>query len=402
MFRRKTPQTTVKESSEPIRNAGPDRQAMTQDMRSQGWRARKKEQEEREWKALVHTVRTNETSSSGIWSPSRSASAQRFESLVALPLPDESRSITQSGPGMQPIHLAIRMNSPDLVKMLLNAGADIDCIDDSGNQPIHSASRFIDNPELMHLLIGGGADIEAEDLFGDKPLALSCRYGHLGNVQNLLSFDATISSSLLRKAVSSLHDAIVRELLNRCADTEAQCPRTGKTPLLVLATKTAIREKDVSAESNIIRLLHVSGADFKVQDHKGNSCLHLLAKRQWSEMSIDKALHNEEVIRYAIGCGANVNAANAQRETPLLLAARNLNVRLCELFMETGAHNLTEPEIVRLKLEMAMGRPQLDLDQMRNSKHQNTVAQNIRAQQLLQLFQSSTRQRESSRNRQII
>ena len=387
MFKTKDPQTIVKESSEPIRNAGPDGQGMTQDMHSQGWRAREKEQEEREWEALVHTIRANKISGLGIWSPSHSTSAQRFESLAALPLQDESRSVMQSGHGMQPLHLAIRMNCPDVVKTLLHAGADINCIDDSGNQPVHAASRFIDNPELMHILIGEGADIEAEDLFGDKPLALSCRYGHLGDVQTLLGFDATVSSSLLRKAVSSLHDAIVRELLNHGADTEARCPRTGRTPLLVLAAKTALREREFPAESNIIRLLHLSGANFKAQDHKGNSFLHLLAKRQWSEMSIDKALHVEDMIRYAIDYGANVNAANAQRETPLLLAARNLNVRLYELFMEMGAHSLTEPEIVRLKLDLATGRPQLDLNQMRKSKHQNPVARNIRARQLLQLFQ---------------
>jgi len=339
------------------------------------------------WKDLVANMRSNGHTGISTQNPSPPMSRQQQKSILLPSLENHTCSYMQDSQGVQPVHIALRMNSPEVVKMLLDAGADIHCIDGFCYQPIHSASAYIENPNIIRMLVRSGANVEAEGLFGDKPLMLSCRHGHVGTVRALLDLGATISPCLLRKVVASLHDTIVRELLAHGANPDTQCLRAGKTLLLILAARASTSDGAFSAESNILRMLHLYGADFNTHDHKGNTVLHVLAKRQWLELSVDKSLHEEALIHHVLDFGADVNAMNAERETPLFLAARKLNVWLFELFIDRGARKLTESEMVRLKLDLAAARLDRDGPQDHRTRKQIVEGRKIRIQQILQLSQ---------------
>jgi ankyrin repeat protein len=67
-----------------------------------------------------------------------------------------------------PLHLAIYSNFSKIVRMLIDAGADVEAKTNSGMTPLHWAS-YKDNIELAKLLLDAGADLEAKDNEGNMP-----------------------------------------------------------------------------------------------------------------------------------------------------------------------------------------------------------------------------------------
>ncbi len=63
-------------------------------------------------------------------------------------------------------------STPKIVKMLLEAGADVHSISDWGKTPLHAAASK-GNAEIIQLLLAAGADVHAKDKNGNKPGAYS-------------------------------------------------------------------------------------------------------------------------------------------------------------------------------------------------------------------------------------
>lgn len=61
--------------------------------------------------------------------------------------------------------------NPEVLQVLLNAGADVNARDDAGGTAFMYAVLYNDNPEpLLALLLEAGADINAQDDFGGTAL----------------------------------------------------------------------------------------------------------------------------------------------------------------------------------------------------------------------------------------
>ncbi|KAL8713773.1 MAG: hypothetical protein Q9220_002300 [cf. Caloplaca sp. 1 TL-2023] len=60
--------------------------------------------------------------------------------------------------GISLMHTASRMRNTDLVKLLIQQGADVNAPDEDGITPLHGALSFEDNYQLARLLIEAGAD----------------------------------------------------------------------------------------------------------------------------------------------------------------------------------------------------------------------------------------------------
>ena len=80
----------------------------------------------------------------------------------------------------------------NIVQLLLDAGADIETRDDSGDTPLIIAS-YKGRTEVVKLLVDAGADIEAMDDAGDTPLYTASEQGHAPTVQLLLSKGAQVN-----------------------------------------------------------------------------------------------------------------------------------------------------------------------------------------------------------------
>ena len=282
-----------------------------------------------------------------------SASIRRCESVVMHPLrSEEYLAIHSCFQETWPLHIAIRTDSVEVVKILIEAGVDVNRSNGSNRQPIHVASEYVDDPDMIRLLVQSGANIESEDYFGERSLALACRTGHLGNVQTLLNLGASISHSNFRKAVINLRHDIVRELLIYGANPDSRCLKTGKTALLALCARRTVSKGEFPMESNTVRRLLFAGADFKARDFQGNGALHLLCKRLWLEGSVDRAVHEEALVHLVLDRGADIHGLNLERQSPLFIAAKHLNILLIRVLVDKGADRLRESKIVRLGLDI--------------------------------------------------
>ena len=68
--------------------------------------------------------------------------------------------------------------TPLNIRLLLEAGADVNQADDDGTTPLMLACRWADDPAIIRLLLESGADIFARDAEGDTPYDYARRSGH--------------------------------------------------------------------------------------------------------------------------------------------------------------------------------------------------------------------------------
>ncbi|TCM95864.1 ankyrin repeat protein [Paenibacillus sp. BK033] len=89
-------------------------------------------------------------------------------------------------PSNTALHAAIAgERSLEVIKLLLAKGADTTILDSNGHTCLHSAAFHDDNLEMIRLLMEHGADANASADGGDTPLSLAVQQGH-ENVASLL------------------------------------------------------------------------------------------------------------------------------------------------------------------------------------------------------------------------
>lgn len=69
----------------------------------------------------------------------------------------------RDGAGWTPLHLAAQAGRADVVRVLLERGADVDARDDRGGTPLHRA-LWHGQGDVAAVLIGGGADPDGNGL----------------------------------------------------------------------------------------------------------------------------------------------------------------------------------------------------------------------------------------------
>lgn len=170
--------------------------------------------------------------------------------------------------GYEPaLHAAISIDEPDLVKMLLEKGADIESINWDGRTALHEAAF---RSKIVELLLKKGANVEARDKNGETPL--------------LLYSDG-------RGTVDT-----ITLLLNAGADIRATDPQ-GKTPLHHAAEALENSNKPLE----IIKLLIMHGADPNAVDKEGKKPLDLAKTgRNSLTKEIDRVLvpYSQAVVDY--------------------------------------------------------------------------------------------------------
>jgi ankyrin repeat protein len=158
------------------------------------------------------------------------------EGVVAevVRLLDEDGRLVEARQTLTPLFIAALRGHVDVVRLLLERGADSEASDDRGLTPLHYSLFPSGNEEVVELLLDWGADASMIGPMGSTPLMLASSEGKTGAVKRLLR-------------------SLGRQGLNTQADSGA----------------TAFWGACNMGFADIARLLLLGGADHTIAHHNG-------------------------------------------------------------------------------------------------------------------------------------
>ena len=183
--------------------------------------------------------------------------------------------------------------------------------------PLHYAAA-LQTPEIARLLIEHGADVNAEDMAGTTPLLAAVGGSHLATLRLLIEHGAnaraaerTSGQNALMRGVYDVK--VARLLLDHGVDVDAR-DRSGRTALMQCYSP------------QVTALLVERGADINARDVQGATALLMAARYQQTEC-----------VRLLLQHGADVDVVDSQAETPLSVARTTRSAPLIALLIGAGA-----------------------------------------------------------------
>jgi ankyrin repeat protein len=182
-----------------------------------------------------------------------------------------------------PLHVA---QASEVVKLLLQFGAHVDCRDESGRTPLQCCA-YRGEPrggsvELFKSLLDGGADVNAQSNAGHTALHYTAMYGFVEHMPLLLARGAPIDSrkpngiTPLLDAVGCSQPISVKFLLQNGADPSVKNKENGSI-LHIAASRSDIATMKVLGAANLREL------DIEAKDCVGKT------SRQCFEERLDKS-----------------------------------------------------------------------------------------------------------------
>lgn len=99
------------------------------------------------------------------------------ELLIAGADVNGGREFGVDADGGSPLHKAVYYEKPELVQLLLDAGADVSVLSYGGLTPLHFAAMN-DNCTIINMLLSAGADKRAKDDDGDTAADIAAQRGN--------------------------------------------------------------------------------------------------------------------------------------------------------------------------------------------------------------------------------
>jgi ankyrin repeat protein len=217
------------------------------------------------------------------------------------------------------LHLAADSGNPEVLRSLIERGADPDAQNKDQETPLFLASRK-GRLEAARLLSELVTDINHQDLLGHTPLHVAAENGHYDIARLLLDCGADVNAreknfrTPLHLAVEL---AVTRVLLERGAEVDAR-DEMDWTPLHFASQQGHLE---------LMRLLLRHGADVFARDNEDQTVLHKASEHG-----------DPDVVRWLIDRKVDPSAEDEDKETPLFPASRNGKLEATQLLLDAGAN----------------------------------------------------------------
>ena len=273
--------------------------------------------------------------------------------LLLLPLTVSAADIdARPTDGTAPLHWAVRNDDLATADKLIRAGADVKVADRYGVTPLYLACTNASVPMIRKLLDAGADPNAAYATNGETPImtvihaednvdALKALLDHGANV-NLK--DTVVGETALMWAVRENRSASAKLLLDRAAELDVRT-RIGKTP--------ASRPPNAGGGSHGAGIVRSGWPDRGFQDATPGGMTALLYAARAILVRPSRAL---------VDAKANVNLAEANGLTPLMLAILNNHIDLANDLLQRGADVNVRDSWGRTPLWAAVELRNLDID----------------------------------------
>ena len=194
--------------------------------------------------------------------------------------------------GMTPLHMSTYANTPECLRLLLNAKADVHVEDYEGEIALFEAVRVKDETAFLELLLAHGADIEHSNNFGWTPLHYAANKNHPKQVSLLLGKGANINASMpngytaFHLAITYHSSAVLTILLD---DAGLEYERTLKHGSN--AIHSAAKYSDLET-LKILQAANLSNIDLDAVNANGDTALDIARYRRdyneaWANYSLE-------------------------------------------------------------------------------------------------------------------
>ncbi|XP_065914614.1 uncharacterized protein [Dysidea avara] len=255
-----------------------------------------------------------------------------------------------------PLMIAAEYNRQDVVKMLLNKGADLNARDEWERTPLMIAAEY-NRQDVVKMLLNKGADLNARDERGRSALSIALWEGNEELAGALITAGADIKitdnagNTMLMCAAEGGCTKVASDLLNTGSIDINAVNKRGRSALSI-----ALEEGNEELAGALI----TAGADIKITDIAGNTMLMCAAeggctkvasdllntgsidinavnKDGWSALTIAICDGNEELAGALITAGADIKITDNYGNTMLMCAAEGGCTKVASDLLNTGS-----------------------------------------------------------------
>jgi uncharacterized protein len=270
--------------------------------------------------------------------------------------PDRGRRNPTPG-GMTPLLYASRDGRMESVRMLLDAGAEINLRDANDITPLLAAITN-NHPDVARYLIERGADIRVVDWYGRTPLWAAIE------TRNMDKDNASFENGIDRAPFLGL----IQLLLERGADANARTKEvppirndflriTGSLSWVDFTGQTPFITAALAGDVTVMKLLLKHGADPHIPTYAGTTALMAAAGVNWVvDQTFDEGQPALlEAVKLCVELGLDVNAINSMGLTAMHGAANRGSDEIIKYLVSIGARADVKDKEGRTPLTWAEG-----------------------------------------------
>ena len=228
---------------------------------------------------FIATLIVGQLPASGLWV---AAHRNELDTVIALLAGETDVNEVEDTFQETALHIACLQGNVDIVRVLLNAGVNVNQLDIRGESPLYKASRN-GRSHVVDVLLEFRADVNQANNRGDTPLHAASGSGVVAVVLSLLHAGADVQQvdykgrNLLYSSIT--HENIVQTLLDAGADVltvdaegrkplyEAECCCLHSVANILKSAEPAARMRMLRGKLQVLALANrVVGSDLNVHD----------------------------------------------------------------------------------------------------------------------------------------